>query len=204
MIKLNKNQKNLIVGTLLGDAQLKTETNGRTWKYRVIDKAIDNEYLMHKFNILINFCETKPIYEEVFDKRTNKNYNRFYFNTLIDDSFRFYANLFYENEDCSFIKIIPKNIEKWLNAEVLAYWYMDYRSLKSLDLSNGIIFSTENFSYICVKRLQKAILYKFNINSTLIKVKKKSIIIGYRLYINEANCILFRDLIKPYLLNSMI
>jgi hypothetical protein len=30
MIKLNKSQKNLIIGTLLGDANLQTETNGRT------------------------------------------------------------------------------------------------------------------------------------------------------------------------------
>jgi hypothetical protein len=67
---------------------------------------------MHKYNCLINLCKTPPIYEEVFDRRTNKNYKRFYFNTIIDDSLRFYANLFYDNKDGKFIKIIPKNIEK--------------------------------------------------------------------------------------------
>jgi hypothetical protein len=80
---------------------------------------------------------------------------------------------------------------------------MDDGSLKWLYKSNAMRICTENFSYICVKRLQKAILNKFNINLTLTKFKKKSIIIGYRLYINEFNSKAFRELIKPYILESM-
>lgn len=203
MTKLKQNQKNLIIGTLLGDANLQTETNGRTWRYRALHKAEHKEYLIHKYNILINLCTCAPIYEEIFDQRTNKNYRHFYFNTFIDPSLRFYANLFYENKDSKFIKVIPKNIEKWLNAEVLAYWYMDDGSLKWLGKSNAMRICTENFSYRCVKRLQKALLNKFSLDLTLLKVKKKSKILGHRLYINEANSKTFRELIRPYLLDSM-
>ena len=203
MTKLNIRQKNLIIGTLLGDGNLQTETNGRTWRYRAIDGVENEEYLKHKYNILKNICKSPPSYGEVFDYKIDKVYRRLYFNSQIDNCFRFYANLFYENINGRFIKVIPKKIEKWLNSEVIAYLYMDDGSLKWLGKSNAMRICTEKFSLRCVKRLQKAINNKFKINLTLIKVKKNNIVVGYRLYINEKNSRVFRELIEPYLIESM-
>jgi hypothetical protein len=204
-IKLTEEQKDLLIGTLLGDGNLQSETKGRTWRYRSIHKKEHYDYINHKYIILMNLCGTEPKLYKVYDLRTNKYYERYLFSTLIQNSLRYYANMFYKydiNKD-RFIKIVPLNIEKYLTPRVLAYWYMDDGSLKWKGKSNAMRICSEGFSLDDVMRLKRVINDKYNINMQLIKIKKKDIIIGYRLQINEANSILFRELIKPYLLEVM-
>lgn len=203
MIKLNIKQRNLIIGTLLGNSSLHSETKGRTWFYRTVHQLDNKYYLDYIADQLKDLSIGKPIYEEIYNEKTKKIDKQYYCNSLVNNSLRFYANLFYKSIDGKFIKVIPKNIEKWLNAEVVAHWYMDNGHLKLLGKSKTMILCTEGFSYECVKRLQIAIAKKFEINLSLIKVKKKSIIVGYRLYISETNTIAFRVLIEPYLLDSI-
>jgi len=202
--KLTLKQQEFIIGTLLGDGNMQTETKGRTWRYRAIQKLDHQEYLFFKYEMLINFCNDKPIYSKIFDDRTNKFYERYYFNTKVHKCFRFYGNLFYKWNDVlnKFIKIIPKNIEKFLTPASIAYWYMDVGALNWLGKSNGMRICTDNYTLICVKRLQKALKKKFNIETKL-KKKKKKMIISFSLYINEKNSESFRELIKPYLINCM-
>jgi len=204
-IKLTEEQKDLLIGTLLGDGNLQSETRGRTWRYRSIHKKEHYDYINHKYIILSNICGTEPKLSRVYDSRTNKYYERYLFSTLIENSLRYYANMFYKydiNED-KFKKIVPLNIEKYLTPRAIAYWYMDDGSLKWKGKSNAMRICSDGFSLDDVMRLKKVINDKYNINMQLIKIKKKDIIIGYRLQINEANSILFRELIKPYLLEVM-
>jgi hypothetical protein len=46
---LTPEQQEVLVGSLLGDANLQTETNGQTWRLRIIQK--DKDYLFHKYEI---------------------------------------------------------------------------------------------------------------------------------------------------------
>lgn len=198
-------QHELIIGTLLGDGNLQTETQGRSWRYRAIQKAEHKEYLFFKYDILKSYCTTVPIYNKILDERTLKHYEHYYFNTIVDKSFRFYGNLFYKwnNEKNKFIKLIPKNIEKFLTPAIIAYWYMDDGALKWLGKFNAMRICTDSFTLLCVKRLQKALKNKFNIETNIIIKKKNKIIVGYRLYINEKNAESFRNLIKPFLIQCM-
>jgi hypothetical protein len=204
-MKLNQQQSDLIIGTLLGDGNLQTETKGRTWRYRALHKAEHRDYLFHKYEILKPLCESPPIYDEVFDPRTQKNYTRWYFNTVTQDCFKHFANLFYtfDKTKNKMVKDVPKNIELFLTPQAIAYMYMDDGSLKWLNHSNAMRICTESFSEAGVTRLQNALQNKFEIQTTLTPEKNNDVVIGYRISINERNSSKFRELIQSYLVDCM-
>lgn len=199
-MRLNKEQKNVIIGSLLGDANMQTFTKGKTWRLRMLHSKKQYDYILHKFNLLKTLCNGELKFSKVFDKRTLKFYERYYFNTLVNPSLRFFGKLFYKynEQKKKFIKIVPKNIQLFLTPQVIAYWYMDDGSLKWLNHSNGMRICTDSFSLLSLKRIIKALLNKFNIKINLNKNKN-----GYRLLINEENSLIFRNIIEPYILPSM-
>ena len=95
MTTLTTQQKDLIFGTLLGDGNLQTANNGRTWRYRAIQKKEHKNYLFHKYQVLANLCTSPPILGETFDERTNKTYVRYSFQTLTSSSLSLFGNQFY-------------------------------------------------------------------------------------------------------------
>jgi len=159
---IKKEQKDLIIGTLLGEGKLKTETKGRTWFYRAIHKKEHKEYIEHKYNILKEMCESGINLRKKRDKRTKKEYEYYKFNTTVQNSLRFYGNLFYiyDEKKKSLIKKVPLKIEKFLTPKAIAYWYMDDGSIKWLGKSNAMKICTENFSFGCIERLKKVLKKK--------------------------------------------
>jgi hypothetical protein len=206
-MKLNQHQKDLLIGTLLGDGNLQSNTKGRTWRYRVVHKEKDKEYLDHKYQILKPFCQSPPIYSssEVFDDRNQRTYQRWYFNTTVHNCFRHYGNIFYTYDPKTnlMIKDVPKNIKKYLTPCAVAYWYMDDGALKWLGRSNAMRICTESFSEHGVNRLKSALSDLYNIETQLIRKTNQKVFVGYRLAINEKNSSPFCELIKPYLVECM-
>lgn len=207
---LSKEQRDLVVGTLLGDANLQTESQGRTWRYRALQSAEQEAYLDHKFQIMRNLCNMdKPVYDETRDERTNKVYKRYYFNTRTHASLRFFGNMFYtyDKKTNRMVKDVPVRIEKYLTPAAVAYWYMDDGSLQWPGNSNAMRICTESFSNDGVFRLQKALKNLYNIQPTLIEKNKivegKKVLVGFRMAINEGQSAAFRELIKPHLVDSM-
>nr|AAL34370.1 putative protein [Chlamydomonas zebra] len=207
-------QKDLIFGTLLGDGNLQTDSNGKTWRYRALQKSAHKEYLFYKYEILKSLCGsgTIPKEGETYDERTGKTYTRWFFNTLTDPSLKFYGDMFYtyDKNKGKWVKDVPVNVEKFLTARAIAYWYMDDGSLKSLGQSNAMRICTESFSVEGVKRLQKALNNSFGINTTLTKKTKEinketkeRVLVGYRIAIPEASSEAFRKLIEPFLVDCM-
>ena len=112
---LNQGQKDLIVGTLLGDGNLQTfSSTGSTWRYRALQKKTHEPYLLHKYGKLKSFCGSPPIYSEVYDDRTQKTYKRYYFNTLTFQGFMPYARAFYlfDGSTGLWVKDVPENIHE--------------------------------------------------------------------------------------------
>ena len=196
---MNSLQKDLVIGTLLGDGNLQTN-NGQTWRYRALHSIDQQPYLVHKYEVLKEFCQTEPSVTSIFDKRTQKTYTRCSFNTLSSDSFRYFGQSFYEKKvsDSKYSKIVPKNIRRLLNARSLAYWYMDDGSLKWKGKSNAYRLCTDNFQYYEVIRLKEALETKFELKVSIQKQRDT-----YRIYIPEESSEKFRNLIEPYVIPSM-
>lgn len=208
-MKLTQQQSDLLVGTLLGDGNLQTETNGRTWRYRALQKAEYKDYLDHKYEVMKDYCTTGPIYSEVYDERTRAMYERWYFNTNVSNSFLFYGNMFYkyDPELNRMVKDVPLKIEKFLTPRAVAYWYQDDGALKWLGRSNAMRICTESFSEDGIQRLQKSLKNLYGITTTKVKKTKKvnnqTVLVGYRIAIPENSSTDFRELIRPYLIDCM-
>jgi LAGLIDADG DNA endonuclease family len=118
-IILSNIQKDIIIGTILGDSSL--ERYGRSINTRLrIDQTFPQhaEYTMHLFSHLINLCgKGFKVYIRKPDIRNNKIYSSIQFKTLALPSLNFYKDLFYKDGK----KIIPANISDLLIAKALAY-----------------------------------------------------------------------------------
>lgn len=204
-MNLTQKQKDLLVGTLLGDGNLQTSNNGQTWRYRALHKTEHFEYIQHKYEILKDFCSNSPRCNQVLDERTNKLTERCYFNTNVQNSFRYYGNLFYKKDNITnrMIKDVPVNIQQILTPRSIAYWYMDDGSLKWLGHSNAMRICTESFTADGVRRLKTALKNLYSIDAQLIIKTNQKKFVGYRLGINEKNSKPFRELIEPYLIPCM-
>ena len=188
----------LLIGTLLGDGNLQTN-NGQTWRYRAIHKAVHFPYILHKYEILKDYCQSEPKYTTVFDGRTQKSYQRYTFNTLVSDDLRFFGQLFYQEEEKNkWKKHVPTNIANYLTDRALAYWYMDDGALKWKGRSNAVRLCTDSFSTEEVNILLKALENKFQLK---VSAQKKNEIL--RISILEESYPVLQKLITPYLLPCM-
>mgnify|MGYP001807019210 FL=1 len=163
------------------------------------------EYLFHKYSILENLCGSPPSFSTVFDKRTQKNYSRYLFNTLTFSKFNALGQAFYSYDPSLklLVKDVPQNIAKILTPRAVAYMYMDDGSLKYYGHSNAMRICCESFSKEGVEILQAAMWQNFQINVSLTKRNKNGVLIGYRLAIHEAESSKFCELVRPYLVECM-
>lgn len=203
-IKLTQPQVDLIFGTMLGDGNLQTENQGRTWRYRATHGLDQKDYIFHKYEVLQNLCLTPPKLQEKHDKRNQQTYYSYYFNTITAPFLKFYGDMFYNYDpiERKFVKCVPKynTLKKMLTKRAIAYFYMDDGSLKSKNNSNAMRLCTENFTNVENQRIVNVIRDKYAIQLGTIKHKKPE---RTRIVINEAPSTAFRELIKPYLVDSM-
>ncbi len=59
--KLNTLQCEILVGILLGDASLQTESNGRTYRLRINQSEEHKDYLFHLYDVFKNLTTSPPI-----------------------------------------------------------------------------------------------------------------------------------------------
>ena len=205
MTTLTQLQRDLIFGSLLGDACLSTETQGRTWRYRALQKGSDYDYLNNKYIILKNLCNSPPKVSEVLDPRTNKISQRCFFNTLTNPALKFYSDMFYtfDSKTQRWVKDVPLNISQYFTPTAVAYFYMDDGSLKYPGNSNAMRICTEGFSVEGTIRIQKAFKQLYNIDTTLTSKPLKNGEMRKRIAIPEASSAPFRNLIEPYLVQCM-
>jgi hypothetical protein len=200
----NQQQVDLIVGTLLGDGNLSSESLTAGWRYRAAQKTEHLQYLEHKYQILKDYCGTPIKNGDYYDPRTNKIYKRHYFNTFVHTDFKFFGEMFYTWDPIlqKYKKDVPVDIHKYLTPAAIAYFYMDDGALKWKGQSNAMRICTESFSEEGVKRLQAAFWCHYKIYVSLTPHKKNGQKV-YRLFINEENSSRFRTLVAPHLVHCM-
>ena len=187
-MKLTSIQKEVLIGTVLGDGSLKRSRSGKSACLQICHSIKSKDYVEWKRQIFANWVFCEPKYHE-----SNK---ALIFRTLSHpEIFKFVEN-FYDGKT----KIVPKNIQDFLKSDLsLAVWFMDDGN--GYIRNNGLRISTYSFGIEGNKLLQKCLLANFGIESTIFSDSK-----GFQLYIpiKNGNASKFRKLIKPYLLSSML
>ena len=194
--KLTKIQSEILVGILLGDACLQTESNGKTCRLRISQSDNHKDYLFHLYEQFKNLTLSPPIRYEFHDTRNpSKKYSRWSFSTSQQICFRFYYQQFYKNGN----KIVPKLIHRWLKPISIAYWYMDDGAQKWKFKSLAVRFCTDNFLYQDVKLLLNVLSNTYDLKVSLQKKNTK-----YRIYISSYSYNCLKQLIYPFLHKSML
>lgn len=207
-LKLTQEQREALLGILLGDGHLETQNGGRTYRL-ILEQTRHNEpYIQHLYELFQPWVLTPPKL-----KKRNTGVHLF-FRTISHPAFRFYGKLFYSNGK----KVIPKHLHKYFSDRALAYWYMDDGARKGKDRS-GKRIHTEGFEEshaLYVGQLCEA-LNVYGVETTVQKQKRRPFIYGsaqrvdsnstpgeiswhYILYITARGDRVFTEKVKPYII----
>lgn len=190
-LRLQTEQREVLVGLLLGDGHLETQNHGRTFRLKIEQSERHRPYVFHLYTVFREWILTPPR-RKLVRSRGRVSYN-WCVQTVSHGAFRFYAHQFYAGRQ----KVVPKLIHRLLTPRSLAYWFMDDGSIKS-GQSKGIIFNTQAFSQADVDRLIKVLTMNFGL-----KAKRRKQRDGYQIYISGESFGEFCKLVEPYLRSEM-
>lgn len=194
-LKLTDEQREILIGTMLGDGHLETKNNGRTYRLKIEHTILQRSYVEWFYKKFQDWVITAPVVRSraITFRGQTKACDRIGFATISTGSLRFYAKQFYKNGK----KIVPKLIHRWVTPKVLAVWYMDDGSIKS-NHHKTVFLNTHNFTDQDLELLQKVFEKKYGIK-TSIRTQKD----GKQIYFLSETVQIFLKLIEPYVIPSM-
>lgn len=188
-MSLSQEQKDIVVGLLLGDGSL--EFDGfKSSRLQIKQCERKREYVFWLYDHLSDHVKTAP--------KQRMDYRQWYFSTKSTGELEVYRQIFYKNRR----KIVPKNISSLITSPVtLAVWFMDDGTLDYRVKSHySFSMSTDAFSVKEVKLLQTVLKERFGIESSIqtpsCRGKKYT-----KLYIGKNGREKFLKIVSPYILN---
>ena len=192
-VSLSSEQKDILIGSMLGDGCLESQNKNRTYRLKIEQSFSHKEYVDWLYEKLKNLVLTEPKIK--IKKIGSKTYQHYGFQTISCGSLRFFAHQFYDQGSKK--KKIPKIIKKLLSPLALAVWFMDDGQIKSKK-HKALMINSQCFSRKDLGLLQKVLLKNFQIETTLKKDKQ-----GFRIYLLSETIQNFLAVIRPYIIPSM-
>lgn len=196
-INISPKQKSFIIGSLLGDGTMWLGKGAINANFKVEQGLVQKEYVFWKYEILKPLVFTEPKISYRNDPSGNKYQKSWWFRTIRHPLLTEIFNRFYIKEGYKTgKKIVPKGLIEDLDPLGLAVWIMDDGSY-----SRGKIdISTYSFSLPEISLLCKIIKDKFGVEMHHYKDRDK----GYRIYSNQKYTTKLIEIIKPYIVPSMM
>jgi len=160
-LRLTPEQRDVLVGLLLGDACLESHNQGRTYRVKVEQSARHETYVRHLYELFEPWVLSPPHPRQASASNGSVT-TSWAFSTVSHSAFRFYAHQFYGEQG----KRVPELIHKWLTPRGLAYWFMDDGSMKSSQ-SKAVIFNTQGFVKHDVERLTIVLQTHFGLQAKI-------------------------------------
>lgn len=191
-LRLSSEQREVLVGLLLGDAHLETQNGGRTYRLKIEQSEAHRAYVDHLYHLFEPWVLTPPQPKQVVSQaHVSTNW---WFQTVSHPAFRFYAQQFYQQGR----KRVPRLIHRWLKPRGLAYWFMDDGSLKWRK-SRAIVLNTQGFDLSDVNRLIHVLQEQFALEAFPRRQTE-----GYQIVIPGRSLERWVALIGPYVLPEML
>ena len=187
-MNLTQKQQDIIVGTLLGDGYLSSNTKNSHLELKQSDEK--KEYVFWLQKGLKNLCTATP--------KQRRDNNQWYVNTRSSPDLTHLRSWFYPKG----VKIVPNNIEKILvNPLSLAIWYMDDGTLDYREKDHyAFRLTTHSFTPSDNQRLVDVLRGNFGVDatvqSTLIRGKRYP-----RIHIGVAGRDQFYNLVHLHILH---
>lgn len=163
-LSLTDQQKEIGLGIVLGDANLQTQDQGRSYRLRYEGGNKHKSYVFSIHQDFDEWCLADPSEKKRIHPETKTEITNWEFQTLSHPDINFFADLFLDQKGK---KRVPENILNHPNftSRSLAYWIMDDGS-KMDHTSNqgkGVEIHTEAFSETEVKSLCQGLQKKYNL-----------------------------------------
>lgn len=197
-VKLTVRQKELIYGSLMGDAKRNDKRYGTSVGFGHSDKQED--YLKWKYKELENLCNVTSLKKySNYDKRSDKKHISWRFYTKANTEIETIISQFYKGD-----KQITKEILFNLSAFSVAVWFMDdgYRDVNGKGHFSNYILCTDSFSEESVDNIIEWFDEKWGIK-THKRDRKLKDRMGYRIIVKVETRNKFISLIRPYIIDSM-
>lgn len=183
-ISISDEQKETLFGTLMGDGNLRYNLTG----INVFGRINHSE---KQFNYITYLSENlKGLVSDVrpyISKSKGRAYNSYYFTFKSNCNLNPFYHMFYTDG----IKDVPKDLSL-LTPRAMAFWFMDDGSASN----PSIKIATCSFSIDGLKRIQKYLKEKFDLNINITSEKK--------IYFKSESARKFKQLILPYMEESMM
>jgi hypothetical protein len=192
-------QKDVIIGTLLGDSSMSIRSGRPHYSIKFEQGAMHEEYIHHLYEIFKAYVGTPPTDRWIDEAKTRKAW---WFRTYRHEHFKFYYHLFYQTtQDGKKVKRVPENIKDFLTPVAVAYWFMDDGTYTLNENKTEIYywFSTEGFTKDEVQILCDALRDKFSIRANPSKDKQ-----FWRIYVLAESSIVLKNLILPHIHQSFL
>lgn len=198
--KLSSEQKEVLIGCLLGDAHLEGNsvcfTHGKKQKNYL-------EYKKKIFNNLFSiFRKTKNQSNHIKQTKESKNKHN---NGIVVKSksketncLEEFRNFKFNKKDMRFIEVNKDLLEKYFTVKSLAFWYMDdgnvriYKRKKTNTVAERIALHTEGFSYKTNCYLKEFLKRKFDLDCSVVGKKY------YRLLFTTNSSKKFLNIVQDY------
>lgn len=200
---ISKHIKELLVGTLMGDAHIRRVGLDRAF-ISFEQSSKKSEYINYLLNQLkesgINLQnEDLKEYLRTYSRYANTTNKSLYFRTESSEQLKEIADLFLDD---SGRKVIPSNIGDHLSHRSLAFWIMDDGQRVK---KGGVTLCTDSYSHSEIENLREALESKFNFVTSIHRKKgTEEGTIYERIYINKESLDEQKHLISPHLHESML
>lgn len=189
---------NILIGSLLGDGHMEKDGNGS--KFVFYQGKKNGEYLLWLHQKLSDkgYCKKElPLMQKRLGPNNESRYS-FRFRTFTYSNFNWIYDAFYKSSNNR--KVLPPFIADYLNAEALAIWIMDDGTLHK---DRGLRFCTHNFLLCECKALQIILKDKYDIDTTLHKIRS-TVPLQYNIYVLKSSMDKLRMVVKPFMHPTMI
>ena len=187
LLSIDDNQKQVLIGTILGDGCLTPNSYGKNVRLQIDHCANQKEYVFWKSEVFKDWRISEPSY--------NASTDSWRFKTLSHPKLAEYRELFYLDRK----KIIPTNVGELLTSPLsLAVWFMDDGAIARRQ--KGYILNTQNFTRSEIEGLVSCLESNFGLNNLSLHRDRTY----WRIYVRKDSTSHFRDLIFPYIIPSMM
>lgn len=190
-LRLTRFQKQVLVGSILGDGSLALMPNGKSARLRIEQSYSHRDYVDWLYGVFHNWTNKNP--KLVNRTVWGKIYSKYLFQTFSHPQLLDFHRMFYREKS----KIIPLNIDKLLTPLAFTVWFMDDGSKKSNEC-NGRLICTHGFRLAEIKILVKTLLNKFRLNCWPRYQRD-----GFEIYISAKSAKQLYSLSNPYICDSM-
>ena len=178
------------MGILLSDGNLSSGKLHENPHLTFKQGLSNSKYVLFVYSILSQYCNVYP--NVVKSIRKDLTHYAIYFRTRGLPCFSELRSLFYIDKT----KVIPENIYNILTPVALAHVIMGDGSAHK----HGLILCTDSYKLVEVVRLMNVLIIKYRLECTL----RFHTPTQPRIYIRAKSMPILRELVKPYMIESML